>query len=263
MNGTFIRLQTEFTDPAIPKLYRDKVITTGTKYCFDARDEYSFVKQSAPSAGVDAWINLKEGGAAAAFNGVIDFTGGGFTFSAGGNDFIALPATGVAVASAHAFVTTLWIKLGTPAPASSQGIFGASDNFNDDKNQYSAHFFSNAGVAELKLYQGSKSATALVNPDSNRIVQLGWSAKKRSSDGKYDLKFYLDGAVFNTAISAGTTLPVPLANSVPRIGTLNGSVGVDWSGRAYRTFFDDCSVKSAEALVALDYAENMGRIATL
>lgn len=260
MNGTFIKLNAEFSDLTIPKLYRDKVITEGTKYCFDSRDDYSYPKQGAPSAGLDTWVNLKDGGPAANFSGGIGFAGGGFTFVPGVADTINLPAAGVAPANADAFLTVLWIRVGTPLPVTTQGVFGASDNFADDKNQYSAHFFSNGGTAELKLYQGSKSATALVSPAANRIVQLGWSAKKRASDGKYDLKFYLDGAVYSSQISAGTVLPVPAVNTVPRIGILNGSVGGDWSGSAYRVFFDDCSIKTAEALVALDYAENVGRI---
>lgn len=259
MNGTFIKLNAEFSDLTIPKLYRDKVITEGTKYCFDSRDDYSYPKQAAPSAGVDKWVNLKEGGPVANFTGGVGFAAGGFTFVPGVSDLINLPASGVAPANADAFLTVLWIKVGTPLPVSTQGIFGASDNFADDKNQYSAHFFSNGGVAELKLYQGSKSATALVAPVANRVVQLGWSAKKRASDGKYDLKFYLDGVAYSSQISAGTVLPIPVVNASPRIGMLNGSVGADWTGSAYRVFFDDCSVKSAESLVALDYAENVNR----
>lgn len=261
MSGLIFRLPGFFTDTTIPKLYRDKVITAGTKYCFDSKDTYSFEKQAAPAAGLDVWKNLLEGGDDATFAGPLGFEGGGFSFKVGATDIIKLPASGVAPANANAFVTAIWIKLGTPTPATSEGIFGASDNFGDDKNQYSAHLFNNGGSVELKLYIGAVSATVLVRPPADSIAQIGWSALKREADGKYDLKFYLNGVVVGSGISAGTSLPVPVDNTNPRFGYLNRLVGVNWTGSAYRVFYDDCSVKTAESLIALDYADNHLRIA--
>lgn len=258
-NGTFIKLQAEFTNTAIPKLYRDKVITAGTKYCFDTLDTFSFAKQAAPVAGVDVWKNLLDGGPTAAFTGSLGFSKGGFDFAAAGQQTVVLPASGISASSAEAFATAVWISCANDG--TNQGIFGGADNFTDTTNQYSAHFFMNGGNAELKMYQGSRNVTVAINPLASEIVQLGWSAKKRASDGKYDLGFYKNGVLISQQVSVGTALATLTAQPLPRIGALNGNVGNSWPGRAYRAWFDDCSIKTGAELIGIDYQQNAGRIA--
>ena len=77
-----------FTDNTLPKLYRDSIITPGTKWLYDAGDTYSFAKQATPTPGTDVWKSLTETPADAAFAGALAFANGGFNFTNAGTDKI-------------------------------------------------------------------------------------------------------------------------------------------------------------------------------
>ena len=260
MNGTFIRLQGEFTDLTIPKLYRDKTITAGTKYCYDAKDTYSYVKQAAPVAGLDVWKNLLDGGPAAVFSGVLGFDAG-FSLFTTANEYITLPTAGIAAANADAFVAIIWIKLGNPGETGGSAVLAAASGYTTANNQYSLTWNNK----ELRTHVGGWQATVVYPADvvATDIYQFAVSMKKRAADGKYDLKCYVNGKLRNSSISAFTEIPQPVGAQylAPTIGNGPAYASVGWAGTVYRTLFDDCSVKTAEELVALDYAENRVRIA--
>lgn len=257
MNGTFIRLQGEFTDLTIPKLYRDKVITAGTKYCYDAKDPFSYLKQVAPAVGVDTWKNLLDDGPAATFSGALGFNEG-FTVVGPLNDFITLPVSGVAAANADGFVAIIWIKLGTSTGGAA--VFAAASGYSPTNCQYTLTYSG----GELRSHIGGWQSTVVPKDyDPNAIVQLAMSMKKRSSDGKYDLKAFKNGVLWSSNVSVFTEIPQPVgeAYKAPTIGSGPAYAAINWQGTIYRTLFDDCSIKTAEELVALDYAENHRRIA--
>lgn len=257
MSGLIFRLPGLFTDLTIPKLYRDKVITAGTKYCYDAKDIYSFPKQAAPVPGVDVWKNLLDGGPSVNFTGALGFSGG-FTIASAQNDIITMPATGIAAADADAFLAVIWIKLGTSTGGSA--VLVAGSGYSSNNCQYSLTYAN----SELRSIIGGWQATvALAGYNPNDIVQFAMSMKKRASDGKYDLKVFKNGVVLSTSISSFTAIPQPVGVPylAPTIGSGPVYAAVGWAGTVYRTLFDDCSVKTAEELVALDYAENHLRIA--
>ena len=261
MSGLIFRLPGLFTDPTIPKLYRDKVITAGTKYCFDSKDTYSYAKQAAPAAGLDAWKNLLDGGPAATFAGVVGFAGGGFSFFPTANEYITLPAVGIAAPNADAFVAIIWIKLG--ANVSGAALFAAASSYAAASCQYALTYLSGEIRSHIGGWQSTVVPAAVYDP--NAIVQFAMSMKKRASDGKYDLKTFKNGALFNSSIGDFTQVPQPVGAlyQAPTIGTGPAYVSSNWAGTVYRTLFDDCSIKTAEELVALDYAENHLRIAGL
>lgn len=259
MNGTFIRLQAEFTDTSIPKLYRDKLITSGTRYVYDSIDTYSYSKQAAPNAGADVWKNLLDSGANATFTGPLGFSKG-FTIATTVNDYINLPASGIASPTADGFVAIIWFKMGTPNDTGGASVINAGSSYSTTTNQY-AMTFSNK---ELRFHVGGWQRTAYFagSYQPTDIHQFAMSMKKRVSDGKYDLMTYIDGKlVGSTSISSFTTIPQPDAGySIPQIGSGPAYAAVGWTGEVYRTAYDDCSVKSAAELVALDWDENHLRI---
>ena len=259
MSGLIFRLPGLFTDLTIPKLYRDKVITAGTKYCYDSKDVYSFPRQAAPVSGVDAWKNLLDGGPSANFIGNLGFDIG-FKFFQANGEYITLPASGIAAAGAEGFLVTIWIKLGKPTVSGGSAVFSAGSVYGVEGNQYALTWLN----GELRFHIGGWQANAFVAADvvPTAIHQLGMSMKKRAADGKYDMTTYIDGVARQTSISAFTSIPQPNAQwPNPLIGSGPVYASAGWDGAVYRTLYDDCSVKSAAELVALDYAENRQRIA--
>lgn len=258
MSGLIFRLPGFFTDPSIPKLFRDKVITAGTKFCYDSNDVYSYPKQLPPIAGVDVWRNLVESGPSATFAGSFGF-GKGFQLAASGNRSIALPASGKPGATDAAMLVIIWIKLGDPGAGGSAVLNSGYDY--GPGNQYAMTW--SAGSLRYNLGGWQVTAVQAAAVVSTEIVQFAMSMKKRASDGKYDLVVYKNGVAQGTSISSFTAIPQP-----PAAPWLNPSIGsgpvyasTGWTGTVYRTMFDNCSVKSAAELVALDYAENHLRIA--
>lgn len=259
MNGTFIRLQAEFTDTSIPKLYRDKLITAGTKYVFDSQDTYSYEKQATPTPGVDVWRNLLDSGANATFSGAVGFVKG-FTLAAAVSDYINMPNSGIAAPTSDGFVSIIWFKLGTPSETGGSAVINAGSGYSATTNQY-AMTWSNK---DLRFHVGGWQRTAFAAGtwQPNDIHQFAMSMKKRQSDGKYELVTYIDGQVSgSTSISPFTKIPQPDAGyPVPQVGSGPSYQAVGWGGEVYRVAYDDTSVKSAAEIVALDYAENHVRI---
>lgn len=259
MSGLIFRLPGLFTDLTIPKLYRDKVITAGTKYCFDSKDAYSFPRQAAPVPGVDVWKNLLDGGPFASFTGGIGFDTG-FKFFTADGDYINLPASGIVPENADAMLVIIWVKLGTPAPSGGAAVFNAGSSYAATNNQYALTWLNGALRFHVGGWQSNAMAAADVVPAA--IHQFAMSMNKRASDGKYDLTTFADGLARQTNVSSFTSIPQPSGAQWlnPYIGRGPAYEAAGWDGAVYRTLYDDCSVKSAAELVALDYAENQARI---
>jgi len=257
-NGLFIQLPGEFSDTTIPKLYRDKLITAGTKFVFDSVDTFSWAKQTAPLA-TDVWINLLDGGATASFGTGIAFDKKAFKLIATGGDIITLPASGIAASDADGFAMALWFLPDAPPYGSS--IMTAADNFNT-LNQYSMTWGESAANWALSVYvDGQKTDVGFPSTlPAATPLQLGLSYKKRASDGKYDLNVYKNGVSVRSFISAATTIKRPTTLTAPRIGDAPSYGQNGWQGHILRTWFDDCSIKNAPDLIALDYAENLARL---
>lgn len=254
MTAQFIRLQAEFSDNSIPKLYRDSVITSGTKFVFDSLDNYSWAKQAAPTPGVDTWKNLLDSGNPASFTGPIGFNKG-FTISVSSDDYITLPAESLVPANTKGFVVIIWIKPGTNTGGAA--VLSSGSDYST-KNQYGFTFFS----SELRSHIGGRQATILQpGYDPELPVQLAVAATKRDTDGKYDLKCYKNGALFSQGVSAYTDFPQPDEGLFKSgyIGNGPSFASLNWGGIAFRIVMDDCSSKTAEQLVKLDYDDNVKR----
>ena len=249
-----------FTDTSLPKLYHDAVITTGTKYVFDAGDTYSFAKQATPTAGVDVWSDLTPNDSPAAFAGTVPFASGGFSFdpTAFGNT-ITLPTSGKFAAGADGFLFTIWLKHLAAATAAYSGIAGLADSTTPGVNQFSI----DSGPANSGQYRlcADGLISAYPTPAVNSINQFAISAKKNGG-GTYDYFYYQNGVLLSTVTAGRTALGQSTLMASPVIGYVNGfSFGAHF--RAFRAWQDDTSTLTNQAaitaLVLKDYNANVGR----
>ena len=252
-NGLFIQLPSEFSDTTIPKLYRDKVITAGTKYVFDSVDTYSWVKQTAPLT-TDKWTNLLDGGATASFGPGITFDKKAFKLNTGTGDVITLPSSGIAAANADGFAMVFWIL--PDAPTGACGIMGAADDFYTTCQYAFTWNASNQIIGWVSgIQQNVENSPVATSP-----LQLGVSYKKRVSDGKYDITLWKNGVAIYTTVSPETTIRRPTTQTNPKIGETCVFGSAAWAGHILRTWFDDCSITPAGTLITLDYSENLARL---
>lgn len=250
-----------FTDPTLPKLYRDSIITPGTKFCFDSKDLYSYPKQAAPIPGTDTWVDLSPNASPANFTGAAPtFTNGGFTYDpSGASRAILLPVTGKSPASAEGFLAGWWIKHLAPSPNAYAAIAGMADSTLPSLHQYSLDM-GNANTGMYRL-MAMGSIGLSIAPEVNSVHQFVCAAKKQPN-GTYEKYFWHNGVLVGTLNTGNISIGQPTAQ-YPRIGAIPGFQS-SGSFTAFRAFFDDtsalASVADMTALVLKDYNDNVGRI---
>ena len=250
-----------FSDASLSKLYRDPLITPGTKWLYDAGDLYSYAKQAAPTAGVDVWKSLTDTAADASIAGTIGYSNSGFNFSTTGpTDRINLPASGKAAANANGFLVILWLNWGTQTATTGSGLVAGCISSNATKQWGFTVGFNGSNGSLLLSANGSSQAQSLGNQPAGTNLQVAISMKK-SVGGTFDYKLYKNGVSVYTASSSDTSILQP-GQSNPIIGGAAGAdfTNGDWVGRIYRAFYDDLSTTAdAATLVAADYAANNAR----
>ena len=232
----------------LPKLYRDAVINSDTKFVYDALDTYSWSSQG---AGPGTLVNLVDGGPTATVNSSVGFSGG-FVFD-DDSDEIALPSIAKLSATEAAFLFVLWIKQGATTSGTLNGVAGVGSALAAANNQYLIYESSN----QIVIYF-SGTQTYSFTSVANTKYQIGLAAKRRVDNTGYDVETYINGAIVDSRFVAVTSISV--SNS-PRIGQIDSGGGFqdNWRGTVYRTLFDKLQVKTAAEIVALDYAQNSGR----
>lgn len=242
-----------FTDPTLPKLYRDSIISPSTVFAYDTGNPFSYPKQAAPASGspsADKWVNL----VTSASDGIITSPSGDITWGANGGlvssvgpfDKIsalngAVPA---AIGSTGKAVSILWMKHGAG-------------------NTYDNNIIFSCGAVGLR-HQGStnrflpfsNAAGQTCNPtlDTSTIVgsvvQIAVSVDNASR--KY--RFYLNGV--QTAIGDCYQDATPTACAMLLASGYAGA----YIGTFYRWIFDTVPSGKTEAqFIADDYAANVGR----
>jgi hypothetical protein len=247
-----------FTDTALPKLYRDSVINTGTEWVYDALDTYSYPAQSAPTAG-DVWGSLTPAAANATLSGTgVGFSGG---FTKTGAGYFNAPATGKVAASADGLLFVIWFKYGTQATSGNSGIAGLFDS--NAVNQYGLTVDNNVSNGNMlcRLNNGASGMAILNSVPSGTIYQIAMSLKKQT-DGTYVGAFYKNGVLLESS-AAGSSIAQPVATA-PRIGSVaSGAYSGNFQGTIYRSFFDNTSALADQAaitaLVLKDYTDNVSR----
>lgn len=250
-----------FTDNTLPKLYRDSIITPGTKWLYDAGDTYSFAKQATPTPGTDVWKSLTETPADAAFAGALAFANGGFNFTNAGTDKITLPASTKVAANARGFLSVLWINWGAQVPISGYGfIAGCLDDNSTNQWSFSTQWNADNGnlVALINGGQPNGNSSRIINIPAGTRIQIGVALVKQSN-GLYDAFVFKDGAILTRQNNWAASIKQP-AQANPLIGVSPATFSPDWTGRVYRAFFDDLSTTTDPlTLVAADYAANAAR----
>lgn len=249
-----------FTDKTLPKLYRDSIITAGTKFCLDSADLYSYPKQSTPTAGLDTWGDLSPNANQASFAGqAAVFSGGGFTYNPQvSGSYLSLPASGKSLADATGFMFGCWIKHLAPSANSYASIMGMCDNTNPATHQYSLDMgAANSGNYRMNVMGSMGFAIA---PALNSVHQFVFGAKKLSN-GTYDKYFWHNGVLMATVNVADTAIGQPALTN-PRIAVVPGfTLGGGFA--VFRAFFDDTSVladvSAMTARVLKDYNDNVSR----
>ena len=245
-----------FTDTTLPKLYRDSVINPGTQFLYDSKNPLSWPKQAAPAAA-DKWVNLVNLSNDGLFTDLSASwaTNGGFVSRGGPNDKIqanngAIPST------LTKMLAVVWFKH-TSGGGTTNSLVA---NFGDMLGI--AH--TNALTSEIPANRyfafsnGSSPGEILGIGDTiglaGQIFQVGlsWDNAERA------IRFYVNG-VYTGKRGGFQNLQAPT-----RMYSLMQASGYnsDYQGTFYRWFADNLSGnKTAEELVAIDWAANNGRFA--
>lgn len=247
-----------FTDTALPKLYRDSVINTGTKWAYDALDTYSYPAQSAPSNGA-TWASMTPTAADATMVGATMGFANGFVKT--GSDYFNAPTTGKVGASADGLLFVIWFKYGTQPTTGYSGIAGLFDS--NSVNQYGLTVDNNVSNGNMlgRLNNGAYGLNIMNSVTAGTIHQIAMSLKKQL-DGSYIGAFYRNGILLGSG-AAGSSIAQPVATN-PRIGNVtSGAYSGVFQGTIYRSFFDDTSTLENQAaitaLVLKDYTDNVSR----
>lgn len=248
-----------FTGATLPKLYRDALITPGTKWCYDTGDLYSYVKQAAPVEGVDVWKSLTNAAADASFGGSVGFASGGFVFSAGATEKINLPTSSKVASNANGLLSIFWINWGTQTATTGSGLVGGCISSNANKQwAFTTSFTGSNGNLGFQINNTNPLNISAIPANTKMQIAI---AIKRNTSGVLVYSWYRDGVLLGSTISADTVITQPTQT----IQIIGGVVGVDytngdWNGRVYRAFFDDLSTTPDPlTLVQTDYASNNGR----
>ena len=246
---------TSFSDTSIPLLRNDIVANAGTLDIFDALDaDISWTSQADPAEGVDTWKSLI-GSNTASFAGTTGWSNG-FTIDATA-DQITMPSTFKRPANGEG-VVIFWLKVGTQAFTSGSNNYIARVG-NIGTNQWICYMQYGATDAStyINFYTGNNSGIVLTMAVStlpaSRVVQLAISMEL--VDGVYVYKSFVNGVKDTTVTTALTSLPQPSGQMI-----FGGSTNA-FNGTVLRALVDDLSATTPEALVALDYSNNVGRFA--
>jgi len=250
-----------FTDSTLPKLYRDAAITSGTKFCFDAGDTYSFPAQATPAAS-SLWTDLTPNNSSATFGSApAAFLNSGFNFNpaVNGLESIQLPMSGKPAANAAGFLFVIWLKYLAPTSSSYAGVAGYADSTSASVCAYALDTGAANGSTIRTTINGFTGSTQPMVVGN--IYQIGGCAKKLAN-GTYDYYFYQNGVLINSINTGATALGVPIVTPNPFIGVFSGfSPGAGF--RAFRCLYDDTSVLANQAaitaMVLADYNANNGR----
>lgn len=230
---------------ALPKLYRDQVINSGTLQLYDALDSFSWPSQA---AGPGTLNNLVDGGDPASVSSTVLFSGGFEFVDSVGTDLITLPASAQPAADEPGLLFLLWLKRdATQVNTLTAAVAGASTG---NTNGYRITSASNGAIG-----LGFCVPDTFYNTVADQVYQFAISAKRRVDNSGYDYSYWRDGGLLLTSFRAGDFVPA----GTPRIGALGGTYQTNWKGVVFRTLFDDLSTKTAQEIVELDYETNVGR----
>lgn len=255
-----LRVGSAFTDSAIPKIQRDRIITDGCKFVYDFSDPFSWSPQRAPVDG-ESVVNLVRDGDTAdvelSGSNTIGWSGGGFVFDAeGSTERVLFPAAATLGAGTTGLVFSTWVR----HEANGAAFYAIAGNTyqTSANNQYAIAHLGTDAADTLRLYANGAHVKA-TGVAIGAVTQLAVAYLTEDGGSTYKVRGYKNGAsVGETASVAG--LNQPGVSGIASIGDLGG-FNSGWVGRVYRTWLTDTGSDGSDpdALVALDYTENAGR----
>ncbi len=244
-----------FSDTALPILYGDAVMTTGSVFCFDFLDPVVWPSQSSAVLD-DTFINLVSGGGDATATNALTFAGGGFDFTVTTFQSIQLPAVADLTAGTGGFVVTVWITHETQSQAFAGHVFGYR---NVTEGTWGLRY---QAPQYLAMINGEEVTVdrALFEDNLPHQLSMAWV---KMPDNSFEKRVYVDGVVTHSSASAYTTVQAIAAPpGYPSLGDgLTTGLNGFWEGSIYRAWGDDLGVSGADVakLLATDLAENAGR----
>lgn len=242
-----------FTDATLPKLYRDSVINTGTKFLYDLVNPVGYPKQAAPAIGspsADKMVNLLDGvsdGLLTATAGSQIGWGASGGLTTGNTPLLRIQAkNNVAPASETQCVGIVWIK-----HTAGSGVNSVIANFANMVGLY--HSTTNDNFYAMSIGSAARQITAFTATSIAGQVHQ-WAVA--FNNATLMLRVYFDGI----EILAMPGWQVLTASTVHQLAWSSGMAS-GWQGTIYRWLFDNCSIKTAAQVVAADYAANVGRFA--
>ncbi|MBO0951218.1 hypothetical protein [Fibrella forsythiae] len=253
--GLIVKLSgTTFTDPTLPKLYRDSILNAGSMLLFDFKTLATYAGGVAPAAGmlangfamnnlVDAAPAATVNGATVAYNaaGAIEFNGSGnLTFGDNYN-----------LASSNAdFLNIMWIKM-TAASAAYAQLFGRSTTTTAGNTQYRLDMGADGLTPRGSAGGANNIGTVTIPPTSaqalNTVFQVAYSRVGTAINAYWNGIKIRDYTAFNeTGLANPATTP-----------NMGGGV----KGLVYRAYMENLTVsgKNPLAQVQADYAANSAR----
>jgi hypothetical protein len=245
-----------FSGAGLPKLSRDSIITSGTKFVYDSVDSYSYAKQAAPANGspsADSWVNLVEGGAA----GQIYSPGSDITFNKGfipsGTPFNKIVLNGGAnLATPTKALAILWVKhLAQTATTGSHMMFSLGGPLGIfwtpvvSTNAVANSFVGNTSASAQRQFPG-------LTPTVGTIYQLAIAF----DNAGLSQTLYANGSLIGT-FGGYQNLGAPTAP--PQLMAATG-YSTNYLGTYYRALYDDLSSGATPlSIVQADYAANSAR----
>lgn len=255
-----------FTKPGLPKLYRDAVAGTGTKFIYDALNTVSWAKQAAPADGTpsaDKLVNLVDG----SLDGVIHSPSGAGSSIAWSNGFVSsdlsssdkiVALNGSVPSASTKCVGIVWFKHGAQTTDGANNVIIA--NFADMLSiSLATAAIASPPVADNRFYIGSSGSAVQeltnVGDATTKVGTVFQMAVAYDNSSKKMLGF-VNGVLVTTRDGyQNMTAPVNPHTLFQRVAVSSG-----YKGTFYRFLFDDLSDgRSAAEIVARDYALNNGR----
>lgn len=246
----------------LPKLYRDAVIGTGTKFVHDALNAASYAKQAAPAAGnpsADLWTNLVDGAGTGKFyspSGEIVWGGSGGFASVGGPSEKIAALNNANPAAESKCVGIVWVKHG-----SGGGTTDCVANFGDMLTVQHTNAI-NGAVPANRFYATSSSVGGITEftgiGDTTAKVGTVFQLAVAYDSVALAMAMFVNGVQVASRVGY-QALPAPTR---PHTLAQATGFGAGYVGTFYRWLFDNLTGgKTAAEVVALDYALNAGRFA--
>ncbi|MEE8873094.1 hypothetical protein [Pseudomonas helleri] len=263
-----------FTDDTLPVLRRDSIAERGTKFIYDFASPYSWPSQQAPIGSGEVVNNLVNGAASAAIylaNGAtLGFSGGGLVFDVRADEGVAIPdSVGMLPANNNGFLYSIWLKHGKQTNKTSQMLVAGNTYQTSAENQYACAYVGDTGA--YRMYASGARNGDITGVLEGQVVQLA-VAYLPDGAGGHKLRLYKNGAPLLSDVAATGPLKVPVnaarTNSIRRGPSGAGGFVQEWCGSVFRNWLEDLALSEpnpdaraayADAQVAKDYANNLGR----